>query len=614
MSRTDDLITFPKLLSRLTALTPHMPGLIRGAILGKSSNPRKRQGLDLRFQQATEKNPNGVAVGFEDRYYTYREFNAWANQLAYYFLSIGLKKGDTIAVNIENRPELLITVLAAAKIGVCSALVNTSQRGRVLTHSINLVEPKLLIVGAELVDAVEEVRNDLKLNTDQFFAWADQDTHKDAGSVAKGYTNIGEELKAFGTDNPPQSGSNYLNDPLFYIYTSGTTGLPKAVVFNHGRWEKGFNAFGFAAVRLNSNDRLYATLPFYHATGIVVGWASVVAGRGGVILARRFSASGFWDDVRKHDCTAFAYVGELCRYLHERPRQANDSDNKIRVIVGNGLRPSIWKDFKERFGIERVVELYGSSEGNVAFTNVFNFDNTVGYTPVPYAIVKFDKDTEEPIRGKDGLLVRAKKGEPGLLIGKITKRTPYDGYTDKSKTEETIIRDAFKKGDAYFNTGDLMRDIGYKHAQFVDRLGDTFRWKGENVSTTEVEHILDAFDGIAESVVYGVEIPDCDGRAGMAQLRLSEGQHIDDLDFAALAQYLRAELPAYAVPLFLRLRDSEFEATGTFKHLKTDLKKEKYDLSQVGDDKVYVLLPSETAFQPLTAEMQQGVDDGAYRL
>lgn len=613
MSRTDDIITLPKLVTRLASLTPHMPGLIRGAILGKSSNPKKRQGLDLRFQQAVEKNPNGVAVGFEDRYYTYKEFNAWANQLAYYFLDLGLKKGDVIAVNIENRPELLITVLAAAKIGVCSALVNTSQRGRVLTHSINLVKPKLLVVGAELVDAVEEVRSELEVPAENFYAWADQDTHKDPGAVAEGYVNIGKELQRFGTDNPPQSGNNYLNDPLFYIYTSGTTGLPKAVVFNHGRWEKAFNAFGFAAVRLNSNDRLYATLPFYHATGIVVGWASVVAGRGGVILARRFSASGFWDDIRKHNCTAFAYVGELCRYLHERPRQPNDRDNKVRVIVGNGLRPSIWKDFKERFGIERVVELYGSSEGNVAFTNVFNFDNTVGYTPVPYAIVKFDKDTEQPIRGADGRLIKVKRGEPGLLIGKITKRTPYDGYTDKSKTEETIIRDAFKKGDAYFNTGDLMRDIGFKHAQFVDRLGDTFRWKGENVSTTEVEYILDAFEGIAESVVYGVEIPHCDGRAGMAQLRLSEGKSLESLDLSALAQYLRAELPAYAVPLFLRIREKEFEATGTFKHLKTDLKKEKYDISQVGDDKVFVLLPGADTYVPMTEELQKDVDNNVYK-
>src|SRR5690625_4479505 len=175
MSRTDDIITLPKLVTRLASLTLHMPGLIRGAILGKSSNPKKRQGLDLRFQQAVEKNPNGVAVGFEDRYYTYKEFNAWANQLAYYFLDLGLKKGDVIAVNIENRPELLITVLAAAKIGVCSALVNTSQRGRVLTHSINLVKPKLLVVGAELVDAVEEVRSELEVPAENFYAWADQD-------------------------------------------------------------------------------------------------------------------------------------------------------------------------------------------------------------------------------------------------------------------------------------------------------------------------------------------------------------------------------------------------------------------------------------------------------
>lgn len=613
MSRNDDIITLPKLLARIPELAPNLPGLIRGAVLGKSSNPKKRQGLDIRFQQAVDKSPDAVAVGFEGRFYTYREFNGWANQLAYYLQSLGLKRGDTIAVNIDNRPELLTTILAAAKIGVCCALVNTSQRGRVLIHSINLVEPKLLIIGAEHVAAVEEVRAELNIASDKFFCWADQDTYQDAGTVAEGYINVGAELKEFGLDNPPESANNYLNDPLFYIYTSGTTGLPKAVVFNHGRWEKAYNAFGFAAVRLTSTDRMYATLPFYHATGVVVGWASVVAGGASVQLARRFSASRFWDDIREYDCTAFAYVGELCRYLHERPEQANDTDNKVHVIVGNGLRPSIWKDFKERFGIERVVELYGSSEGNVAFTNVFNFDNTVGYSPISYAIVKYDRDSEEPVRDNNGFLIKVAKGEAGLMVGKITKSSPYDGYTDKSKTEETIIRDAFKKGDAWFNTGDLMRDIGFKHAQFVDRLGDTFRWKGENVSTTEVEHILDTYDGIAESVVYGVEIPNCDGRAGMAQLRLSDGKSIGDINLKALSEYLASELPPYAVPLFLRIKTDQFEATGTFKHLKTELKEHKYNLDKVSDE-VYVLLPGEEGYVKLTKEIQQGVDSGQYRL
>lgn len=613
MSRNNDVITLPKLLAKVPELAPNFPGLLRGAVLGKSSNTSKRQGLDIRFQQAAEKTPDGIAVGFEGRFYTYREFNAWANQLAYYFQSLGLQRGDVIAVNIDNRPELLTTVLAAAKIGVCCALVNTSQRGRVLIHSVNLVEPKLLVVGAEHVATVEEVRAELQLDSDKFFCWADQDTYASPGTVPEGYVNIGAELKAFGTDNPPESANNRLKDPLFYIYTSGTTGLPKAVVFNHGRWEKAYNAFGFAAVRLTNTDRLYATLPFYHATGIVVGWASVVAGGASVQLARRFSASRFWDDIREYDCTSFAYVGELCRYLHERPEQANDADNKVHVIVGNGLRPSIWKNFKERFGIERVVELYGSSEGNVAFTNVFNFDNTVGYSPIPYAIVKYDRDSEEPVRDKNGFLIKVGKGEAGLMVGKITKRSPYDGYTDKSKTEETIIRNAFKKGDAWFNTGDLMRDIGFKHAQFVDRLGDTFRWKGENVSTTEVEHILDTYEGIAESVVYGVEIPTAEGRAGMAQLRLSDGKTIADMDLGELTRYLKGELPPYAVPLFLRIKTDQFEATGTFKHLKTELKEHKYDLNKVSDD-VYVLLPNEEAYVKLTPEIQQGVDSGQYRL
>src|SRR5690606_13623180 len=229
----------------------------------------------------------------------------------------------------------------------------------------------------------------------------------------------------------------FLKDPLFYIYTSGTTGLPKAVVFNNGRWWKAYGGFGLAAVRLNQHDRLYCTLPFYHATGMVVCWSSVISASAGLVLARRFSASRFWEDIRQHDCTAFGYVGELCRYLHEAPPQANDRANKVRVIVGNGLRPSIWAPFRKRFGIERVVEFYASSEGNVAFTNVFGFDNTVGFSPVSYAIVKYDKDQDAPIRNARGFMVRAAKGKAGLMLGEISDKTPFDGYTDKDKTEKS---------------------------------------------------------------------------------------------------------------------------------------------------------------------------------
>ncbi len=369
------------------------------------------------------------------------------------------------------------------------------------------------------MDTIHDIRDDLDLKKN-FFYFADQDTLADPGTAPEGFANLATEIKDCSSENPATTSQTFLRDPLFYIYTSGTTGLPKAVVFNHGRWEKAYGAFGYSAVRLGKDDRLYCTLPFYHATGMVICWASVIAGEGGLSIARKFSASRFWDDVRKHNCTAFGYVGELCRYLNEQPEKPNDADNPVHTIVGNGLRPSIWKQFKARFGIERVVELYASSEGNVAFTNVFNFDNTVGFSPVSYAIVKYDKEADEPVRDKNGHMIKVGKGESGLMLGEITDKTPFDGYTDPEKTEKAIFRDVFKKGDAWFNTGDMMRDIGFRHAQFVDRLGDTFRWKGENVSTTEVEQILDGFEQIVESVVYGVEIPGTNGRAGMAELRL----------------------------------------------------------------------------------------------
>lgn len=606
----DDLITLPRILSRVPRVVANLPSLIKGQKMSKFNDPNEPIGLGLAIQRAVDINPNGAAVLYRDTQLTYTQFNAWANRIADYLLSIGLKKGDTVAVDIENRPELLAVVVGCAKIGVCNAMINTSQKGRVLVHSYNLVKPKAAFVGEERREKVEEVRDQLELPDDGFYWLSDQDTLEDPGEEPAGYTNLAKVIRDCSSENPDTVNHIYMKDPLFYIYTSGTTGLPKAVVFNHGRWWKAFGGFGFTAVRLNKHDRMYSTLPLYHATGMVICWASAIAAGAGFVVARKFSATRFWDDIRHYDCTAFGYVGELCRYLYEQPEKPNDRDNKVHTIVGNGLRPNIWKEFKERFGIERVVELYASSEGNVAFTNVFNFDNTVGFSPVDYAIVRFDQENEEPIRGKDGFMTPVKKGESGLLLGKITDETPFDGYTDKEKTEKSIVRDVFEKGDAYFNTGDMMRDIGYRHAQFVDRLGDTFRWKGENVSTTEVEQIMDGADGVTETVVYGVEIPGTNGRAGMACARLDTDA--ESFDWQNLANYLKQELPPYAIPIFIRVTTSPMQTTGTFKHQKTDLKKEGYDLSQQNDP-VYAWLPGEDYYQPFTPEKQKAVENNEYR-
>ena len=312
--------------------------------------------------------------------------------------------------------------------------------------------------------------------------------------------------------------------------------------------------------------------------------------------------------MRKFNASSIGYVGELCRYLAEVPAKPEDRAHRVTKMVGNGMRPNIWGSFKQRFGIDEVYELYASSEGNIGFSNIFNFDNTVGFSPLPYAIVKYDKENETPVRNKDGFLMKAARGEAGLLIGKITDRTPFDGYTDPAKNESCIMQNVFEIGDRYFNTGDLVRDIGFRHAQFVDRLGDTFRWKGENVSTTELENLICSIPEIAEAVVYGVEIPNTNGRAGMAAITPHDGMTID---FKELLSGFKKEMPAYAIPVFLRLQQL-METTGTFKYQKNNLKKENYDPA-LAKEPLYVWLPNTDSYQPLTTEIWQNIQDKAYR-
>jgi citronellyl-CoA synthetase len=580
-------------------------------LLASNTDPTRNVGLGWALEKATRENPHGTAVLYKDTRLTYTQFNQWSNRIAHFFLSQGLQKGDVVAVYVENRPELLAIVSGLGKIGVICAMLNTSQSGKVLTHSVNLVKPKMAIIGEELVANVNEVIADLEFDHKNLFWFADDDTLQKPGKAPKGYRNLATEIADQPFYNPTTTGQIYPNDGLFYVYTSGTTGMPKAAIFSHGRWMKAYGGFGYT-LQLQKTDVIYVTLPFYHATAMCVCWGSAIAGGAGVAIRRKFSAREFWDDIRKYRATAFGYVGELCRYLNELPPKPNDRDHLVKKIVGNGLRPGIWKPFKERFGINEILELYASSEGNIGFTNLFNFDNTVGFCPLSYKIVKYDKDADQPVRGKNGFMIAAKKGEPGLLIGEITEKTPFDGYTDPAKNEACILKDVFVKGDRYFNTGDLLKDIGFRHAQFVDRTGDTFRWKGENVSTTEVENIMTGHPALLDAVVYGVEIPNTNGRAGMASITPHQGHKEKELDLPGLYQHLKAELPAYAVPLFIRVRKA-METTGTFKYQKNNLKKEGFDASKVDGEHLYVLLPGTTTYTPLTDEIYQNILKGQYR-
>ncbi|MEG2272602.1 MAG: long-chain-acyl-CoA synthetase [Acinetobacter sp.] len=612
MSQTTktDIITLSDVATKLPNFITKVPHILNGLKQAYLRTPNTPAGLGIAFEKAVKRNPKGIALLFDDQSYSYEALNEWANQIAHYYLSLGAKKGDVIAVMIENRPELIATIVGLAKLGVTIALVNTSQIGKVLAHSINLVNPIAVIAGEEVRAAIDDVRKDLNIAQDRFHWFADQETRKNAGTAPQGYVNLAQVIGEFPKFNPATTSTVIGKDGLFYIYTSGTTGLPKAVIFRHSRWTLAYGTYGHI-LNLGKDDVMYVTLPLYHATGVVVCWCGVIAGSSTLAIRRKYSTTGFWQDVQKFNASAIGYVGELCRYLIDAPTTELDQGHRVTKMIGNGMRPNIWSKFKDRFGVKEVLELYASSEGNVGFSNIFNFDNTVGFSPTPYAIVEFDKEKNEFVHDRKGYCKKVKTGETGLLIGKITSRSPFDGYTDPEKNKSVILKDVFEKGDSYFNTGDLVRDIGFRHAQFVDRLGDTFRWKGENVSTTEVENMVCEFEKIAEAVVYGVEIPNTNGRAGMAAITMKDGEELQAADLTEMLSVFKKCLPAYAIPVFLRVQ-AKVETTGTFKYQKNKLKEDSFNPNKT-NERLLVLLPGSTCYCDVTTEIFGNIEKYQYR-
>ncbi|MGH8351184.1 MAG: long-chain-acyl-CoA synthetase [Pseudomonas sp.] len=611
MSRTsNDTITWGMMLRKLPSIAKAIPRVVKGMKAANVTDPTQACGLGWCFEQATLRNPDGPALLQDDVRLSYSEVNQWANRIAHHLIGQGIGKGDVVAVFIENRPELLVTILAVAKVGAVSALLNTSQTRDTLVHSVNLVSPVAIIVGEELVPAYLAVRDRVSIKADRTWFVADQDTSRQPGIAPEGFINLMTVSLDDASDNPASSRQIFFDDPCFYIYTSGTTGLPKVGVFKHGRWMRSSASFGMIALDMHPDDVVYCTLPLYHATGLCVCWGSAVSGASGFAIRRKFSASQFWNDVRKYRATTIGYVGELCRYLVDQPPSADDSRHDVKKMIGNGLRPGAWNEFKTRFAVNHICELYAASDGNIGFTNILNFDNTIGFSLMSWELVAYDHDSGAPIRGANGLMRKVAKGEQGLLLAKIYDKAPLDGYTDAQKTAKVVLHDVFEQGDRYYNTGDLLRNIGFGHAQFVDRLGDTYRWKGENVSTTEVENILLKHPSISEAVAYGVEIRNTNGRAGMAAITPAES--LATLDFSELLAFAREQMPAYAVPLFLRVK-VKMETTGTFKYQKTRLKDEAFDPGKTGDDPIYAWLPGTQTYVQVTEQLLSDIQGGKYR-
>ena len=607
---SSDTITWSMMLRKLPTIAKAIPRVVKGMKVANVTDPTQTCGLGWTFEQATLRNPEGQAILQDDVLLTYAQVNQWANRIAHYLSAQGIGKGDVVAVFIENRPELLVTILALAKLGAVSALLNTSQTRDTLIHSVNLVAPVAIVLGEELQPAFAAIREQVSIPAQRTWFIADRGTYSHPGIAPEGYVNLISASADACTENPPSSGEVFFDDPCFYIYTSGTTGLPKAGVFKHGRWMRSSASFGMIALNMTPDDVVYCTLPLYHATGLCVCWGSAINGASGFAIRRKFSASQFWPDVRRYNATTLGYVGELCRYLVDQPPSADDSRHAVRKMIGNGLRPGAWAEFKTRFAVEHICELYAASDGNIGFSNILNFDNTIGFSLMAWELVAYDHDSGQPLRSADGFMRKVGKGEQGLLLARIDEKAPLDGYTDPQKTAKVVLHDVFSKGDRFFNTGDLLRNIGFGHAQFVDRLGDTYRWKGENVSTTEVENLLLQHPHISEAVAYGVEVRNTNGRAGMAAITPAES--LATLDFAELLAFARQRMPAYAVPLFLRVK-VKMETTGTFKYQKTRLKNEGFDPGQTGDDPIYAWLPGTQTYVQVTDEILADIHQGKYR-
>jgi fatty-acyl-CoA synthase len=550
--------------------------------------------------------PDAPVIHYLDTVTSYGALDARANAYGHWALSQGLKRGDCVALFMENRPDFLCCWLGLFKAGLCVALINTNQRGQALAHSIEIVGARHLIAGVELAAFVTEAAG--------FFTappvfWSQ-------GGAHAGLSNLDavlDTMPATGLGRGPREGV-VAKDRAFFIYTSGTTGLPKAANFSHMRML--FMMSGFiGALTPKPSDRIYDPLPLYHATGGVCAVGVALLSGASVILKRKFSLGEFWSDIHKYDATIFAYIGELCRWLLNAPPGPHERDHHLRVITGNGLRPEIWKRFQDRFAIPRIVEFYGATEGNVSMLNYDGTLGSVGRVPdylqwlLPTRVVRFDVEREMPVRGPDGLCIECGPEEAGEAVGRLSMRAGrnFEGYTKKGETEKKILRDVFAHGDAWFRTGDLMRRDAHGYFYFVDRVGDTFRWKGENVATSEVAQALSSVPGIRETNIYGVHVPGHDGRAGMAALVVD-----GSFDIAGLGERLDRHLSAFARPLFLRLQP-QIEVTGTFKQRKVDLVREGFDPSAIADP-LYWYDASTRRYEKLDASIYSAIAENRLKL
>lgn len=540
--------------------------------------------------------PHDLAFEMDDEHLTWSELYVTTSRVAHTLAAAGVKAGDVVALYAENSPFYIAAVLGISRVGATTALINTNLRGRTLSHAISVSNARVTLVSHTLEPALRECE-ELCRTLDRILVF---DDNPYAGLLAN-------------TPTTPFPSARVKSDEDFiYIYTSGTTGLPKPCRVSHARAVLAGVGFGPLMFQFQPGDKLYCVLPLYHANGLMLGAASAMVCRVPMAIRRSFSASAFWDDVDRYQATAILYIGELCRYLVNSPPHPKERGNTLRVAVGNGLRPDIWPRFKARFGIDTVREFYGATEAPGFIANISGREGSVGRVPLGgvgwLRLVQYDVDNDEHVRNPKGFCVPCGPNEVGELLIRVSKLSSgglaYRGYTDETATQKKLLQNVFRKGDQYFRSGDLLRRDADGFFYFVDRIGDTFRWKGENVSTAEVADVITHNDGIDEATVIGVPVPNMDGQAGLAAV-VPSGDFDPDRFWAAVS-----DLPAYAQPRFVRVMGS-LAKTGTFKIQKNELRNDGVDPSKVAD---VLYVRTNAGYEMLTPERWTDVKEGRLKL
>ena len=559
-----------KILGIYEDLSYYILGLPRFLFVWKDN---KKLSLLNFFDNNVKKRPNDIAFIFEGDEITWKEADEQTNKYAGFLKSQNIHKGDCFAILMDNSPDFLMLLLASFRVGSLAALINTTVSGEGLKHVIGISDVKLITAGASHLEKLSSALGDSDLKNIPIFGMEDNEKIPDQ------VEDIKKLSKQFSTFIPYQP---IMKDVAAYIFTSGTTGLPKAALVDHAKLVKGSFAGHFLCFNFNKNDRLYMTLPLYHSTGLILGWAASLRSGCPNVIKSKFSASDFWNDVKKYNVNKFIYVGELCRYLMNLPPSDGDKDNPITQISGNGLRPDIWESFQKRFNINKIVEIYGATEAVGMTINSFGRSGMIGRKRSDSTIIHCNKDDGSPILNDEGFCTKVSEGETGLYIQKISSSAKFQGYLDAQASNKKILQNVFKTGDQYFNTGDLITLHDNNWLSFADRVGDTYRWKSENVSTMEVAAILNNASGVMDCNVYGVQIDSAEGKAGMAAMNVS-----DEFSFISFIEHVNKNLNTFQKPYFLRLT-KEMQTTGTFKHQKEDLKKQGFNPSLI-KDKLYFL-------------------------